>query len=134
MSTMLYTRLFYALVHAFADKDHDAYVREVVALMKDMGFYHCLVERHYDMISLLTTVWNSKKQFPEECAAFLPLTTVKTGGTFLVVFPRHHARKTFEDVCVALENTYSTPNSVLYASRKEPHARHGVELKQYLSA
>ena len=36
MSTMFYTRLFYALVHALVDKDHDIHVAEMISVMKDM--------------------------------------------------------------------------------------------------
>lgn len=134
MSTVLYTRLFHSCLMALQPDREDLGVRELLAVLKDMGFYHCLFEHQYETITLLSHAFSSQKRFPEETCAFLPLTTVKTWGTFLAVIPRHGARQTIETMVTHLTTQHHLPVHVLYSSRKEDTDHHGgVQLHQYIS-
>lgn len=133
-STLLYMRLFHACRTALSSGDKDVPVGEIISILKDMGFYHCFVEHHYEMISLLTTVFSAQKSYSEEVCAFLPMTTVKTWGTFLAVIPRHGERKTLEKTIDQLSTVYSCPAKIVYATRKEELEQDGwAVLHQYIS-
>lgn len=134
MTSLLYTRLFYAAVQSLENGSEQTHLNEMIALLKDMGFYHCFVERQYDMISLLQSMFLEQRSFPEEMCAFLPMTTVKTGGTFLAVMPRRGEKWTLEKVVDNLQQTYGYHAKVLYANRKENrHDFGGARMHQYIS-
>jgi len=134
MSSLLYTRLFHAAVRSLDNDAEHAPLHEMIAILKDMWFYHCLVERQYEMITLLHSMFFSEKTFPEEKCAFLPMTTVKTGGTFLAVIPRHGERWTLEKMMNVLHEQYGYKAKILYASRKEDKEDFwGARLHQYIS-
>ena len=78
MSTLLYTRLLYACIASLTEHRGQESLQELLLVLKDMGFYHCLIEHQHEMITLLTSVFSAQKSFPEEFCAFLPMTTVKT--------------------------------------------------------
>lgn len=119
MSALLSIRLSHACMHLSSHHDETIALQDFLMILKDMGFYHCFVERHYEMIALLTAVFSSQKTFPEEVCAFLPMTMVKTGGTFLAVIPPHGERKTLEKTVTALSSLHDCPAKIVYASRME---------------
>lgn len=133
-SSLLYVRLFHACIHALQGEKTNESVKEIIMILKDMSYYHWSIEHEYEMISLLTTVFFIQKTFPEEICAFLPMTTVKTWGTFLAVIPRHGERKTLEALLTLLHQDYWYSPKLLFASWKEEYWSHGgVALHQYIS-
>lgn len=99
-----------------------------------MWFYHCFLERHYEIISLLYTIFGQKKTYPEETCAFIPITPIKTGWTFLAIIPRHGERKTLESTVDEVGKHFGSLARISYASWKEQLSFWWALVHQYLSS
>ncbi len=69
--------LFQKLITCLEHHNEEYFIWELTKVLQDMGTYHCLLEREYEMISRVYHAFAEQKTFPDEICACVPLTTVK---------------------------------------------------------
>lgn len=134
ISTLLYTRLLYTMLAYVSAEIKEWVERDFFGVLMDMAWYHSSIEHNYTMLTLLYSVFDTCKKHSNELAAFVPISSIKTWWSFLVIIPRHAERVTIDTMTTMLQNTHSSPAELVYASWKEPvHMYWWVEIRQYIS-
>lgn len=133
MSLFLYTNIlkyFVALCKYASDTMH---VNSLIQAITDCGLYNILIERDKENLLALYYRFDQLKQFTYEKIGLVPVSSSRSGGTFLFVCRASESRSTIDKLTAKMHEEWYKELTLSYASWRDGWSSTWLLIDQHIS-